>query len=210
LSNATRKPRSKRFERKLPEDRRRALIAATLECLKRDGLGGLSIRRISAQAQVSIGLINHHFPDKDSLVAAAYRTFNSELIDGFRRAVLYAPSAPRARLSAFLRASFSPPNLDRDVLAVWVVFWGLLRHSAQIQRVHSEMSYGYGDLLQTLLADLAREVGRLRISLRLAAIGLTAMLDGLWLEWCLDPANFVPDEAVALCEAWVDALQVRG
>ena len=32
------------------------------------------------------------------------------------------------------------------------------------------------------------------------------MIDGLWLEWCLDPANFRPAEALALCESWVDSL----
>jgi hypothetical protein len=29
----------------------------------------------------------------------------------------------------------------------------------------------------------------------------------LWLEWCLDPDNFEPREAVQLCEAWVDRLE---
>jgi hypothetical protein len=32
------------------------------------------------------------------------------------------------------------------------------------------------------------------------------MIDGLWLEWCLDPANFRPAEAIALCESWIDSL----
>ena len=57
-----------------------------------------------------------------------------------------------------------------------------------------------------MLADLAAEVGKFRFSLRLAATGLTAMIDGLWLEWCLDPGNFRPAEAIALCESWVDSL----
>ena len=74
---AARKPR---FERQLPQERRQALIDATIECLKRYGHEGLSIRTISAQAGVSVGLINHHFPNKDELVAAAYRHFNGELV----------------------------------------------------------------------------------------------------------------------------------
>lgn len=195
-----------RFERKLPEARRLALIEATIESLKRFGHEGLSIRRISAQARVSIGLINHHFPTKDALVAEAYRHFNNELVGSLRQAVANAPPAPRARLRAFLEASFSPPNLDSDVLAVWVVFWGLYRHSKDIQRVQSETYHGYVDLLRGMLADLEREVGALRFNLRLAAIGLTSLIDGLWLEWCLDPDNFEPREAVELCEAWIDRL----
>ena len=196
-----------RFERKLPEERRRTLIRATIECLKRYGQEGLSIRRISAQAKVSIGLINHHFPTKEALIAEAYRYFNSELVDKLRQAVAATGGTPREQLSAFFRASFSPPNLDSDVLAVWVVFWGMYRHSQQIQRVQNETYHGYVDLLRSMLADLERETGKLRFNLRLAAIGLTALIDGLWLEWCLDPEIFEPAEAVALCEAWVERLE---
>jgi hypothetical protein len=65
--------------------------------------------------------------------------------------------------------------------------------------------YGaYIDLVRGLLAEAAKESGKGRFNLRLTAIGLMAMLDGLWLEWCLDPDNFQPKEAVALCESWID------
>jgi AcrR family transcriptional regulator len=205
-ASASKTARKPRFERQLPDTRRQALVDATIECLKRYGHEGLSIRRISAQAQVSIGLINHHFPNKNELIAQAYRHFNSELVGGFERAVERAPAQPRARLHAFLQASFSPPNLDQDVLAVWVVFWGLYRHSKEIQRVHRETYRGYVDLVRGMLADLEKESGKFRFNLRLAAISLTAMLDGLWLEWCLDPDTFQPREAVAVCEAWIERL----
>jgi TetR/AcrR family transcriptional regulator, transcriptional repressor of bet genes len=202
-------PAQPRFERKLPEARRQALVEATIECLKKYGHDGLSIRRISAQAQVSVGLINHHFPSKEMLVAEAYRYFNNELVEGLRQAVAAAGGTPREQLRAFFKASFSPPNLDSEVLAVWVVFWGMYRHSKEIQRVQSETYHGYLELLRAMLADLERQTGRLRFNLRLAAIGLTSLIDGLWLEWCLDPSNFEPHEAVDLCEAWVERLEGR-
>ena len=210
--------RQPRFERQLPQRRRQALVDATIECLKRYGHDGLSIRTISAQAGVSVGLINHHFPNKNQLIAAAYRHFNSELVGGLQAAVARAADSPRARMRAFLEASFCPPNLDQDALAVWVVFWGLYRHSRLIQRVQRETYRGYVSLLRGMLAELLaqarapqrrrpRRASRVvRPDLRFAAIGLTALLDGLWLEWCLEPGAFKPAEAVALCEAWVEDL----
>ncbi|HXY97274.1 MAG TPA: TetR family transcriptional regulator C-terminal domain-containing protein [Steroidobacteraceae bacterium] len=206
-------PRRPRFQRQLPEQRRAALIDATIECLKRYGHEGLSIRTISAQAGVSVGLINHHFPNKDELVAAAFSHFNRELVDTLEAAAARGDT-PAARLRAFLEASFSPPNLDADVLAVWVVFWGMVRHARPIQRVQRETYTDYVRLVRGLLTDLlgkGAEGGRGRgkgggANLRLAAIGLTALLDGLWLEWCLEPGKFRPREAVALCEGWVEAL----
>ena len=206
--------RAPRFERQLPQRRRLELIEATIECLKRYGHEGLSIRTISAQAGVSVGLINHHFPNKDQLIAAAYRHFNDELVAGLKAAVERADASPRAQLRAFLKASFSPPNLDPNVLAVWVVFWGMYRHSALIRRVQRESYRRYVRLLYAMLsARLPRSAaaraprarrGAMRLDLRLAAIGLTALLDGLWLEWCLEPRAFRTAEAIALCEAWVE------
>ena len=210
-----------RFQRQLPQVRRQALINATIECLKRYGHDGLSIRTISAQAGVSVGLINHHFPNKDELIAAAYRHFNAELVGGMQAAVARAPDSPHARMRAFLEASFSPPNLDADVLAVWVVFWGMFRHSRQIQRVQRETYQGYVDLVRGMLADLLQPPRASRTArgrrgtpsaaadLDLAAIGLTALLDGLWLEWCLEPGTFRPAQAVALCEEWIASLVRR-
>jgi hypothetical protein len=55
----------------------------------------------------------------------------------------------------------------------------------------------------------ARGPGAQPVDLRLAAIGLTALLDGLWLEWCLEPGTFRPTEAVELCEAWIASLAGR-
>ena len=202
------RPARARYERQLPDQRRLALVHATIECLKRYGHDGLSVRTISAHAGVSVGLINHHFPNKDELIAAAYRHFNAELVGGLKAAVLRAPSKPRLRLRAFLHASFSPPNLDRDVLSAWVVFWGMYRHSRAIQRVHGENYASYVELVHGLLTELLRDE-RPRappVNLRFIAMGLSALLDGLWLEWCLEPANVRPAEAVALCESWLDNL----
>lgn len=218
VARSARKPR---FERQLPEVRRRALIDATIECLKRYGHEGLSIRTISTQAGVSVGLINHHFPNKDELIAAAYRHFNAELVGGMQAAVARAPDTPQARMHAFLEASFSPPNLDADVLAVWVVFWGMYRHSRLIQRVQKETYQAYVELLHGMLEALVREArakrsGKARaaasaapLDLRFEAIGLTALLDGLWLEWCLEPGTFRPSDAMRLCEAWIASLCQR-
>jgi AcrR family transcriptional regulator len=213
-----------RFARQPPPVRRQALIEATIECLKRYGHDGLSIRTISAQAGVSVGLINHHFPNKNELVAAAYRHINAELIVGMQAAVTRAGKSPQARMRAFLEAWFSPPSLDADALAVWLVFWGLYRHSRLIQRVHRETYQDYVNMLRNLLAELlpparaprstrvrrgARAIPSAHVDLRLAAIGLTALLDGLWIEWCLEPGRFRPAEAVELCEEWVTRLVRR-
>ena len=203
MSGAARKPR---YERQVASDRREALVDAAIECLKRHGHEGLSVRRIATAAGVSVGLINHHFPGKDTLVAEAYRTFSRRLSSGFEAAVVAAGPDPRERLRAFFNAVFSRPNLDPEVLTAWVVFWGLLRVSPEMRAVYEEEGRGYGDLLGKLLGDLARACGQPQADLRLSIIGLTALLDGLWLDWCLDSSSFRPKEAAALCYESVERM----
>ena len=41
---------------------------------------------------------------------------------------------------------------------------------------------------------------------RLAAIGLSALLDGFWIESSLRTRAFDANEAIALCDDWISAL----
>ena len=65
-------------------------------------------------------------------------------------------------------------------------------------------------LLEKLDARLARENRWRRFDSDLAAIALSALLDGLWLEYGLDPNTFSPQQGVQICEAWVDGLTGGG
>src|SRR5262249_13351510 len=119
-----------KFKRKLPEDRRKTLIDATLACLAREGTAGLSIRKISAQAGICVGLTNHHCNGKDALVGAAYEAFSLGLLDATRERIAAAGPTPRARLGAYVEGLLSPPMLKRDTLRVWVAFWSIIENSA--------------------------------------------------------------------------------
>jgi AcrR family transcriptional regulator len=203
VSSAARKPR---YERQVASDRREALVDATIESLKRYGYEGLSVRRIAAEAGVSIGLINHHFPNKDTLVAESYRTFGRRLAANFESAIAAAGPDPRARLRAYLDAFFSGSNLDPQVLTAWVVYWSLVQVSPEMKAVRDEEGKGYSQVLGQLLSDLAKSRGGMTMDLATAVTGLTALLDGLWLQLCLDPTSIRPKDAAALCDDWVDRL----
>jgi AcrR family transcriptional regulator len=201
VSVAARRPR---FERQAADDRREALVDAAIESLKRYGYEGLSVRRIAAEAGVSIGLINHHFPNKDTLVAESYRTFSRRLAANFEKAAAAAGKDPRARLRAYFNAFFSGPNLDPQVLTAWVVYWSLVQVSPEMHTVRDEEGKGYSQVLGQLLSDFAKSRGGAPVDIGLAVTGLTALLDGLWLQLCLDPTSIRPKDAAALCNEWVD------
>src|ERR1700676_883877 len=136
----TKRPGPK-FHRETPSVRREALVEATLRCLKQYGHDGVSVRRISAAAGVSIGLINHHFPSKSGLVAGAYETLATSLQESIRRQADARAGSPRERLSGFIRASFVPEIIDPALFNVWLVFWSMVAHSPEMRAVH-ERTYG--------------------------------------------------------------------
>ncbi len=202
----TTKRRAPKFHRATPAVRREALVDATLRCLKQFGHEGVSVRRISAAAGVSIGLINHHFPSKSGLIAETYETLALSLQDSIRRQAENKTVPPRARLRDFFRASFAPEILDPQLFNVWVVFWSMVAHSPEIRAVHDRTYGKYRSMLESLLGQLVAAGEAPPFKLRPAAIALSALLDGLWVELSLSPATFKPREAIALCEDWVNAL----
>jgi AcrR family transcriptional regulator len=195
-----------KFHRETPAVRREALVDATLRCLKAHGHEGVSVRRISAAAGVSIGLINHHFPSKSGLVAEAYETLALSLQDSIRKQAENRTASPRDRLSGFFRASFAPELLDPALFNVWLVFWSMVAHSPEIRAVHDRTYATYRSVLESLLAQLSQSSAAPPFKLRTAAIALSALLDGLWVELSLSPGTFKPREAIAVCEDWVTAL----
>ncbi|MBU4433030.1 MAG: TetR family transcriptional regulator C-terminal domain-containing protein [Alphaproteobacteria bacterium] len=182
------------FTRETADVRRQALVAATEAVLARDGAGGASVRNICAQAGVSPGLLRHYFDGVDALIAAAYEAVGQRIEAALEAAVAAAGPEPRARITAYLTASFAPPVLDPQLLATWIAFWSLVKTDPAIGAIHAADYAAYRARLEGLLANCgARQT-------RLAAVALTAVVDGLWLELCLDATAFTPAEAVSIAE----------
>lgn len=199
-----------RFLRMDPEVRKANLVAATLTCLKKYGFVGTSIRKICAEAGVSVGLISHHYAGKDELVADAYLHITGLVMSLLRESVANAGSGARQQFSAFFEASFSPRMLDPELIEAWLAFWGAVKTADAINSAHDH-SYGeYRTIMGDALKLLAQEQGWVDFDSDLAAIGLTALLDGLWLECGLNPSTFTSAQGVQICEAWVDGLQMGG
>ncbi|MCX7267931.1 MAG: TetR family transcriptional regulator C-terminal domain-containing protein [Sphingomonadales bacterium] len=150
---------------------------------------------------VSAGLLRHYFDGIDALVAATYRATGARVAAAMHAAVEDIPADnPRGRLLAFVTASFRAPIADPALLATWLAFWSLSRTVPAIGAIHDE-----------IYAENRQDIERLICACpnapqdaRLAAVALTALVDGLWLELSLGNAPFSVGEAEALAEKWLD------
>ncbi|HET6618306.1 MAG TPA: transcriptional regulator BetI [Dongiaceae bacterium] len=198
-----------RFTRDAPEIRKRKLIKATAQCLAELGHAGTSVRAVAARANVSPGLVAHHFKGIDDLIVATYGHVGARVAEALTQAIEGAADGPESKLRAFIEASFKPPVLDRDLLAIWLSFWSLVRRDPGVRKVHKKVYADYRQRLEQLIADIAR-TRCFGIDAHLAALGFTAMLDGLWLELCLDPTTFSREDALRIAHAWIDDLVAGG
>jgi len=187
------------FTRQTAEARRRLLIEATIACLEKDGAAGLSVRNIAAMAGVSPGLVAHHFDGIEALLAETYRDVAARFAGIFQEAVRAAGKDAKARLIAYLTASFTPEVCDAAIFSAWIAFWGFSKSSLPIAEAHRELYAAYRHEVETLLADC----GIKRKKLKMTAIAATALVDGLWLELCLDASVFSPQQAREQVERWI-------
>lgn len=190
------------YTRAEPDARRQSLIEACARTLARSGAAGASVRAIAQEAGVSPGLIGHHFGGVDALVAATYAHIDATVTAALDAAVAQAGEEPRARLEAYVTASFAAPIANPALLATWIAFWRLVGARRDIAAQHDEQYAAYRARVEALLAACGLAPARLR----LAAISVTALVDGLWLELCLSPGCFDAAEAGDIARRHIDAL----
>jgi TetR/AcrR family transcriptional repressor of bet genes len=190
------------FTRESADTRRDALIAACARCLGTHGAQGASVRAICLEAGVSPGLLRHYFDGIDALVAETYRATGARVSAAMHAAVQMVPETdPRGRLLAFISASFREPIADPALLATWLAFWSLSRTTHIIGQIHDEIYAENRHDMERLISACPNAP----TDPRLAAVALTALVDGLWLELSLGNAPFSVAEAEALAEKWLDS-----
>ena len=160
--------------------RKRQLIEATVASIHQNGFADTTVQTISRAAGVSPGIIHHYFGGKGALLAATMRSLLEEL-RGCTVAALRSARGPRARIEAVIEASFAERQFQPQVIVTWLAFWGQAPHDpqlARLQRIYARR------LTSHLRHDLRPLVGA---RAEIAATGLAAMIDGLWLSFALGP-----------------------
>ncbi|PWC33915.1 transcriptional regulator BetI [Azospirillum sp. TSO35-2] len=178
--------------------RRRQLIDATITSMGEHGLADTTVQTISRGAGVSPGIIHHYFGGKNELLAATMRSMLQQLRDDVTLR-LAAADGPRARLEAIVDCNFAAGQFEPRVVSAWLGFWAQAPHDpalSRLQRINARRLHS--NLLHSLRALLPAERAE-RV-----AIGLAAMIDGLWLRFALTGA-LDGSEARAVALDYLDA-----
>ena len=205
MARAAARPKGPRFSRQAPEQRRQEIVAAAVACLAKGGAAAFTVSEIAKTAGTSHGLINHYFKSKEDLLVAAYKDVGERLATATRQALARIGRSGAGPIRAVVETSFSPDFFNETNLSVWLALWGQVRNDPALRLAHNALYDGYRRSLARSLEALAKARGR-KVDPQALARAFTALIDGLWLEWCLNPAVFSPDDAKALC---YDLLEAR-
>jgi AcrR family transcriptional regulator len=187
--------------RETPEVRRRMLIEATMRSIAKFGYAGTTIETICSEAQVSRGLINHHFGSKEELIRQSYKALRDEWVAQTHGSVSEHYDDPEDKLRAMIRVSFGPTMFKQEYLGIWAGFWSAIGKSAALRKMNRELFDKDREAYEAIFEEIGRKRGK-RMDARRAALTVIALIDGFWLEWCLDPKSFTAAEAEAACLAF--------
>ncbi|MFC5288694.1 TetR/AcrR family transcriptional regulator [Actinokineospora guangxiensis] len=162
-------------------DRKQQLLGATCRVIARDGIRGLRVENVAAEAGVSTALIYYHFGDRAGLLAHAMRHVNA-------RAESYARAeegrSGRERLALQVLGEFQDDDLVRENSAVW----GEVRGAAVFDEALRPV---VADATARWVADLAEYIDQGKTDGSIAdevdphgvAVRLTAFVEGLSNRW---------------------------
>ena len=178
--------------------RRRLLVEAGIRCLARGGIAAFTVDRIRKEAGVSRGLLNHYFARKDDLLVEIYKSSLyasiAQLMNETKASAV--AEAPEARLVKIVEANFSSDYFSKSNLLVWLALWGEIAVNRRLKATHRKLYDAYRRSLTGAIAAIAG-ARRRDVNAPALARSFIALVDGLWLEWCLDPDVLSPADARA-------------
>jgi AcrR family transcriptional regulator len=190
------------FERKSADDRRRELIEAGIACLGKGGMAAFTIDQICKQAGISRGLINHHFHTKHELLSCIYAEMTDHLVqdhDGLKSGDL---------LAQIIATSFDEASFNRSNMRAWLAIWGQVPSNPVLSKIHTQRYDRYKERIKTALRQ-ASPGETADCSNDSVARQLIAIIDGLWLEYCLHSNSFSLAAARADCHRFLAAYGIK-
>jgi len=200
-------PVKKRTESK--ETRRLQLIQATMQSIASHSLSETTISTVLNEAGLSRGIINLHFQSKEKLLLDTLAYVVDEYKTLWENALLKAGDSSAERLESLVRVDFHRSVCDRSKLSVWFAFWSETKSRPTYRKLCAERDREYDATMLQLCTDLINEGEYTGIDPEMAAIGLAALTEGLWLDMLVNPRRMSRKKALKISMAYLSHLFPR-
>ena len=179
------------------EVRREQLIQATINCIARTGLSGVTMARVTSEAGLSLGIANLHFETKDKLLLETLKYVSDEYNRG-QQAILIEQTFPSlsAQMDALLAFDFSRAVTDKNKAAVWYAFLGEAKSRPTYQHICSRQDSIAEAALTALFQAVIEEGEYQGADAALLASGYISLVDGLCLNSLVSPRRLPRSKAL--------------
>ncbi len=191
------------------EERRTQLIEATIRSIASHGLSDTTMATVAREAGLSQGIINLHFDSKEKLLLATLERVVDEYRALWESTMAVAPDEPAARLAALAQVDFHPSVCEPNKLAVWFAFWSESKARPTYRKLCAARDRGYDQQMRRLVHELVSTGGYTGVNPDLAARGLAALTEGLWLDMLVNPRTVSRREARRASQAYLAHLFPR-
>jgi TetR/AcrR family transcriptional repressor of bet genes len=187
------------------EIRRKQLIDATIRAIGRFGYTSTTLTHVAGEAGLSPGIVNFYFKSKDQLLLATLEQIADEYSAFWQAAMSKGKIAPAAGLEAMIEADFHPSVCNPEKISIWYAFWAEAGNNPAYQGLVQRLETDY--TVQTIeLCNRIITEGGYGIDARTVAVGLNAMIDGLWFDCLMEPKVFNRNDAKRVCRSYLAAV----
>lgn len=182
------------MKRMTPEQRREAIVAATLVVAVRKGLASTTVRDVAAEMGTSSGLIHHYFDSMDEVLAAAFERVAEQDL-GLSAQAMARASSPVEALRVFFR-TYTPADKDW-AFQLWLDAWAEAARRPAVQTTSRRLNLEWQGLLER---TIVRGVEAGAFTCRdpaAAAWRILSLLDGLALQVVAHGTTISRDQVVA-------------
>jgi TetR/AcrR family transcriptional repressor of bet genes len=187
------------------EIRRKQLIDATIRAIGRFGYASVTLTHVAGEAGLSPGIVNFYFKSKTQLLLATLEQIVEEYAAFWQAALSKGKIAPAAGLDAMIEADFHPSVCNPEKVSIWYAFWAEAGNNPAYQGVVQRLEADYISQTVELCARVIAE-GGYGIEARTVAVGLNAMIDGLWFDCLMEPKTFNRNDAKRVCRSYLAAV----
>ncbi|MEM7208825.1 MAG: TetR family transcriptional regulator C-terminal domain-containing protein [Pseudomonadota bacterium] len=195
--------KTKRTHAETREFRRTSLLHATLITVGERDIEGATVARICARAGASRGLISHYFSSKQDLLLAALQKLFDEAQALKEEIAADQTLSSLERIRRIAQSSFKNPVYSWEVAAAWQAFTNASRYSPAFQSAIRQSTQQAVATVRPLFEQLW-SASALRGDPDESAMGLFILIDGLWNSLATGKDTLRPEQAITLCDTYLD------
>jgi AcrR family transcriptional regulator len=184
---------------------RQKLIDAAIEAIARHGFSGLSVSRLVEYSGLARGMVNLHFHRKDRLLHEVLKHLADSYRTSWQQALARAADDPAARLWALVEHDVARKAHDDNALIAWLAFRQEAVTNPAYRPLCDTRESAFFGTVKSLCAALIKQ-GGYDVKVETAALGITFLLEGLWIDWALDPQRYRPAAGRAVCRTHLAAI----